>query len=239
MPLSSEDHTVKRYDQELKKLRDIVLEMGGLAEDQISRAVESLEDENLELAREVIVRDEAINRLEVKADDTAIDLIALRQPMGSDLRMVMALIGTVTDLERVGDEAERIARMVVHIYDGDVPAPNSVMLRDVDRMAKLASALLRDSLDALARLDLPKAIATTQGDEALDREFQGALRRLVTYVMEDPRNVGHTINVTFILKSLERIGDHAVNISENIIYLIKGKNIRHTNREHLDQDFFK
>jgi phosphate transport system protein len=237
MPLSSEDHTVKRYDQELKKLRDIVLEMGGIAEDQIDRAIESLEDENLELARAVIVRDEVINNLEINADDTAIDLIALRQPMGSDLRMVIALIATVTDLERVGDEAERIARMVVHIYDSDMPTPNRVMLRDISRMAKLASALLRDSLDALARLDLPKAIATTQGDETLDQEFQDALRRLVTYVMEDPRNVGHTINITFILKSLERIGDHAVNISENVIYLIKGKNVRHVNRERLDQDF--
>jgi phosphate transport system protein len=237
MTMSLQDHTVKRYDQELNTLRDMVLEMGGLAEDQINKAVESLEDEDLELAREVITRDQAINELEVRAGDAAINLIALRQPLGSDLRMVMSLLKTVTDLERVGDEAERIARMVVRIFDGDSRVPSNVLFQDVSSMAKLASALLRDSLDALARLDLPKAIITTRGDEALDREFQGALRRLVTYVMEDPRNVGHTVNVTFILKSLERIGDHAANIAENVIYLVEGKNIRHTDREDLDQDF--
>jgi phosphate transport system protein len=231
MTASLEEHTVKRYDQELTQLRDLVLEMGGLVEEQICKAVESLDEEDPDLARQVIERDRAVNDLELRADELATNLIALRQPLGRDLRNIMALARSVTDLERCGDEAERIARMAVRIYDSESPPPSSALFRDVARMKALASAMLGGSLDALARLDIYKAAKIARGDQELDMEFQSALRRLITYAMEDPRTIGHTIDVTFILRALERIGDHATNISESVIYFVKGKDIRHADPE--------
>ena len=233
MTVSSEEptHTVKRYDQELSQLRDLVLEMGGLVEEQICKAVESLDEEDPDLARWVIERDRAVNTLELKADELATNLIALRQPLGPDLRSILALTRSVTDLERCGDEAERIARMAVRIYDSDLPPPSSTLLRDIAHMKTLASAMFRDSLDAVARLDIHRAAMIARGDQELDMEFQSALRRLITYSMEDPRTIGHTIDVTFILRALERIGDHAANIAENVIYAVKGKDIRHADPE--------
>jgi phosphate transport system protein len=228
MAVSKQEHTVKRYDQEIAHLRSLVLEMGGLVEDQINKAIKALDDEDINGAREVVARDHLVNGLEVKADEESINLIALRQPLGSDLRTIMSLYKTVTDLERIGDEAEKIARMVVHIYNSNTSPPSNRLFRDILSMSKLAANMLHDSLDALARLDVDKAIAVTQGDTELDSEFQAALRRLITYMMEDTRTIGHSIDVIFMIKALERIGDHAKNIAEYVIYLVKGKDIRHT-----------
>ena len=236
MPVSTEEHTFKRYDQELAQLRSLVMEMGGLVEDQIQRAVKALNDADLTTARDVIARDHAVNRLEIKADEQIANLIALRQPMGSDLRTVMSLTKTVTDLERIGDEAERIARMVVQTYDLSTSPPSKKLFRDVTTMAKLASALLQGSLDALARLDVEKAVEIAQENIELDSEFQSSLRRLITYMMEDPRTIGNAINVIFMVKALERIGDHAMNIAEYVIYIVKGKDVRHVSLEQLAQD---
>lgn len=236
MALSKEEHTVKRYDQQLAHLRNLVLEMGGMVEDQVNQAVRALDDEDLNGARQVIARDYLVNGLEVKADEEVANLIALRQPLGSDLRFIISLSKTVTDLERVGDEAERIARMVVHIYDSDAGPPNSRLFRDVVTMAQLASKMLHNALDALARLEVGQALEITRGDHELDQEFQSGLRRLATYMMEDPRTVGHAINIVFMLRSLERIGDHAKNIAEYVIYMVKGKDVRHTDKSKLEPD---
>ncbi len=236
MATGSNEHTVKRYDDELTQLRNVVLKMGGIVEDQIKKAVESLEEEDLELARNVIARDQVVNGLEIKADEMSSKLIALRQPVGSDLRMILSLGRTVIDLERIGDEAERIARMAVRIYDSNTPLPNSELLRDVMSMTRLASTFLQEALDSLARQDLPKALEIARGDGDLDQEFQAALRRLITYMMEDPRTIGQAINITFILKSLERIGDHAANIAEHVVYLIKGRDIRHADLHAFEQE---
>lgn len=159
-------------------------------------------------------------------------MIALRQPLGSDLRMIMSLINTVTDLERIGDGAKKIARMTLQIYDSANSPPSAKLLRDVRPMAELAGNMLHDCLDALARLDVDKALAIINSDDELDQEFQSALRRLITYMMEDPRTIGHAINVLFIIKALERIGDHCKNIAEHIVYLVEGKNIQ--KRRNLD-----
>ena len=229
------EHTVKRFDQELGELNTLVLQMGGLVQEQISNAVQALRNEDLEASREVIARDHVVNFMDVQADERIVNLLALRQPMGRDLRMIMSLGKTVTDLERIGDEAERIARMTIQIYDGDANHPNRRLLRDTASMAGLATAMLRDALDSLARLDVDKALEVAKGDAELDGEFQSALRRLATYLLEDSRNVGHTINVTFIIKSLERIGDHAKNIAEYVIFLVKGKDVRHVSPESLDE----
>jgi phosphate transport system protein len=228
MSISKDEHIVKRYDQELANLRNLVLEMGGLVEEQIKQAMQALDDEDVTAAREVIARDQVVNGLEVKADEASISLVALRQPLAIDLRLIMSLYKAVTDLERIGDEAERIARMVVHIYDSSVSPPNTRLYRDVETMAELAVDMLHGALDALARVDADKAIEIAQGDHELDNLYQDGMRRMMTYMMEDPRIIGQAIDVLFMLRSLERIGDHAKNIGEYVIYLVKGKDVRHT-----------
>ena len=235
MAISQDAHTVKQFDVQLANLRNLVLEMGGLVEDQIKNAVQALDDENIAAAREVIARDQIINGLQVKADEDCVSLIALRQPLGSDLRLIMSLSKIVTDLERIGDEAEKIARMTVKTYDGVSSPPSAKLLRDVAPMAKLAQGMLHGCLDALARLDVQKAVEVARGDYELDQEFQSALRRLITYMMEDARTIGQAISVIFIVKALERIGDHAKNIAEYIIYLVKGKDVRHISMDALVQ----
>ncbi|MBK8181857.1 MAG: phosphate signaling complex protein PhoU [Candidatus Competibacteraceae bacterium] len=226
MPISPEAHTVKQFDVQLANLRNMVMEMGGLAEDQLKRAIAALDEEDLAATRETIARDRIINGLQLKADEECISIIALRQPLGSDLRLIMSLASIVTDLERIGDGAKKIARMTLHIYDGVSSPPSAKLLRDVKPMAQTAATMLHDCLDALARLDVPKALSIIHSDTELDQEFQGALRRLITYMMEDPRTIGHAINVVFIIKALERIGDHCKNIAEHTVYLVEGKNIQ-------------
>ena len=232
MSVSTDGHTVKRFDQQLASLRSLVLEMGGLVEGQINRAVQALQDEDIAAAREVVARDHVVNGFDVRADEEVVNLLALRQPVGSDLRMVLSMAKTVTDLERIGDEAQKIARMVTQIYDGN-SAPNARLLRDVANMARLAANMLHGALDALARMDVDKAVEIACGDEELDSEFQSALRRLVTFMMEDPRTIGHAIDVLFMIKALERIGDHSKNIAEYVVYLVKGKDVRHVTIETL------
>lgn len=239
MAISQGAHTVKQFDVQLANLRNLVLEMGGLVEEQIKHAIQALDDEDVTAAREVIARDQVVNGLQVKADEDCVSLVALRQPLGSDLRLIMSLSKIVTDLERIGDEAEKIARMTVKTYDGISSPPSAKLLRDVVPMAKLAQNMLHDCLDALARLDVEKAVEVAQGDDELDQEFQSALRRLITYMMEDPRTIGHAINVIFIVKALERIGDHSKNIAEYLIYLVKGKDVRHVSMDVLVQDALK
>ncbi len=226
MAISQEAHTVKQYDVQLTNLRNLVLEMGGLVEQQIKHAIQALEDEDVTAARKVIARDQIINSMQIKADEDCVSLIALRQPLGSDLRLIMSLSKIVTDLERIGDEAEKIARMTVKTYDGVNSPPSARLLRDVAPMSRLAQEMLHGCLDALARLDAEKAVAVAQGDDELDQEFQSALRRLITFMMEDARTIGQAISVLFIVKALERIGDHASNIAEHTVYLVEGKNIQ-------------
>ena len=235
MTISHESHTVRQFDVLLNNLRNLVLEMGGLVEEQIKDAVQALDDEDLTAAREVIARDQVINGLQVKADEDCVSIIALRQPLGSDLRLIMSLSRIVTDLERIGDEAEKIARMTIRTYDGDLSPPSAKLLRDVKPMASLAIEMLHDALDALARLDVESAVAVARGDDELDQEFQSALRRLITFMMEDTRIIGQAISVIFIVKALERIGDHASNIAEYVIYLVKGKDLRHIGVDALTQ----
>lgn len=223
----SHSHIVKRFDEELQTLQDKVMEMGGLVEDQIRLAVDALYQEELEHARQVIERDQRINRLERRIDGLIAHLIAHRQPMASDLRNIMALSKIVTDLERSGDEAQRIARMTLHMYEQSGGSPPNKLLRDVLRMSQLAGHMLRESLDALARRDVPQALTLNRGDDELDAQFGDALRRLITFMMEDPRTIGIAIDVVFIIKSLERIGDHAKNIAEYVLYIVEGKDVRH------------
>lgn len=239
MNMRTDPHIVRRFDQQLARLRSLVLEMGGLVENQVKQAIQALDEEDLDTAREVIDREDEVNVLEIKTDEECTNLLALRQPVGGDLRMILALLRTVNDLERIGDEAEKIARMAVRLYDTEADGPSVHLLRDVLVMAKPASTMLRGCLDALARLDVEKAVEIAQGDDELDEEFQSSLRRLITYMMEDPRTIGHAIDVLFILKALERVGDHAKNIAEHVIYMVKGKDVRHLDTHKLAKDALK
>lgn len=223
----SEGNIVKRYDADLSHMRNLVLEMGGLALDQIKQAVSALQNEDLEAAKYVIDRDHMLDRLEIQADEKVVRVIARRQPVANDLRMVIAASKTISDLERIGNEAVKIANMVTHLYGHDESPPNKTLLRDIKVMSKLSSNMLRKGLDAFDRADAKAAKLIVQGVLELEEEFQASMRRLATYVMEDSRTLGHTINVVVTLKALERIGDHAKNIAEYVVYQVDGKDIRH------------
>lgn len=235
MAISQDAHTVKQFDVQLANLRNLVLEMGGLVEKQLKRSIEAINDEDLNVARDVLDHEHTINRLQVKSDEDSINLIALRQPLGGDLRMVISLSNIADELERVGDGGKKIARMAIQIYDSVSSPPSAKLLRDVTPMATLASAMLHDCLDALARLSVEKALQVVERDDELDEEFQSALRRLITYMMEDSRTIGHAINVIFAIKALERVGDHCKNIAEHIVYMVEGRNIRYSGSgKHVD-----
>ena len=228
------EHTLKQFDAELEALRARVLQMGGLVEEQIARAMESLSSGNTQLAVQVVEDDHRVNALEVAIDEECSTIIARRQPAAVDLRMLMMVVKTITDLERIGDEAAKIARMTQLIYEADRPfVPRT---SDVRHMADVALAMLRNALDSFARLDLTVAAKVVRQDESVDDAFRGILRQLITFMMEDPRTISHTLEILFIAKAIERIGDHAKNMSEYVVYMVKGKDVRHTGPEAVERE---
>jgi phosphate transport system protein len=228
------DHTLKQFDAELEALRARVLQMGGLVEEQIVRAMESLANGNVQMAARVVEDDHRVNALELAIDEECSTIIARRQPAAVDLRMLMMVVKTITDLERIGDEAAKIARMTQLIYEADRPfVPRT---NDVRHMADVALAMLRNSLDAFARLDLAVAAKVVRQDDRVDESFRGILRQLITFMMEDPRTISHSIEILFIAKAIERIGDHAKNMSEYVVYMVKGKDVRHTGPEGVERE---
>ena len=227
-------HTLKQFDTELEEIRSRVLQMGGLVEEQITRALEALASGDPGVAREVMENDHRVNALEVAIDEECSTVIARRQPAAKDLRMVMTVVKTITDLERIGDEAAKIARMTQAIYESDRPTvPRTA---EIQHVAEIALGMLRNALDAFARLDLTVAAKVVRQDEQVDKEFVGILRQLITFMMEDPRTISHAIEILFIAKAIERIGDHAKNMSEYVVYLVKGKDVRHTGVEALERE---
>lgn len=228
------DHTLKQFDAELEEIRSRVLQMGGLVEEQITRALEALAEGDADLAREVMENDHRVNALEVAIDEECSTVIARRQPAAKDLRMVMTVVKTITDLERIGDEAAKIARMTEAIYSSD--RPTVPRASEIHHVAEIALGMLRNALDAFARLDLTVAAKVVRQDEQVDKEFVGILRQLITFMMEDPRTISHAIEILFIAKAIERIGDHAKNMSEYVVYLVKGKDVRHTGVEALERE---
>lgn len=228
------DHTLKQFDTELEEIRSRVLQMGGLVEEQITRALEALTTGNATLARQVMEDDHRVNALEVAIDEECSTVIARRQPAAKDLRMVMTVAKTITDLERIGDEAAKIARMTRAIFESDRPTVPRVS--EIEHVTEIALGMLRNSLDAFARLDLAVAAKVARRDEHVDKAFVSILRHLITFMMEDPRTISHSIEILFIAKAIERIGDHAKNISEYVVYLVKGKDVRHTGIEALERE---
>jgi phosphate transport system protein len=229
-------HIVRQFDTELDELRGLVLRMGRLVIEQIRDASESLLHEQIDAANTVLRREDWVDSMEVEADDRIVDLLVRRQPLGQDLRAILALGKTVRDLERMGDEAERIARVTLDLYSrSSNNKPGREFLRDVETMTDMAIKLVEGCLNAMADLDLEQAVMVAQGDGVLDSDFSAALRHLATFLFEDSRMIGLVINVTFVLKALERIGDHATNIAEHVIFLIKGKDVRHLGSAALDR----
>ena len=219
------EHASKQYDLDLGSVRSRVLAMGGLVESQIRRALDALASGDLALIDEIIAADQRVNSMEVGLDADCSQLIVRRQPAAGDLRMIFAIAKTVTDLERIGDEAQKIARMAKNIHErGGTLAPPV----EVRHAAEAAISMLRRSLDAFARLDCDTAAAVIRDDAGIDTEFRAILRQLVTYMMEDPRTISTALDIVWIAKSIERIGDHAKNMAEYVIYIVKGTDVRHS-----------
>ena len=224
------DHTSKNFDLELESLRTRVLEMGGLAEQQVRQAVAGLYDGNKDLLETVIRTDERINRMEVEIDALCNQIIAKRQPTAIDLRMIVSVLKAIADIERIGDKARKIARLALEMHGQGHGAPN-VELR---HMADTALNMLRLALDAFARLDVRLVGEALRLDASVNGDYRGVARQLVTYMMEDPRTITRSLDIMSIAKAIERIGDHAKNIAEFIIYIVKGADVRHGSLEDVE-----
>ena len=227
-------HISQQFNQELEDVRNRVLQMGGIVEQQLSDAIMALTSMDMSLAEVVITNDYKVNRLEVDIDEECTQILARRQPAASDLRLLMAIIKTITDLERIGDEAERVGRMALKFSEGD--SKDSKALAGIEHLGEYAQKNLHEALDAFARMDAGAAVKIAEQDKKVDREYENILRQLMTYMMEDPRSIPRVINVLWSARALERIGDRARNICEYVIYLVKGKDVRHISSEQVEHD---
>ena len=225
-------HLSTQFDSELNSVSARVMELGGLVESQIRQAIYALSQFSAESAQQVSDLELRVNAMEVEIDRELSSIIARRQPTARDLRLLMAISKTTANLERVGDEADKIARMVKSIMAGG--ASRALPTSDLRVAAELASGLLRKALDAFARLDTKAAVTILKDDDLIDAEFDGFVRKLITYMMEDPRTISSSLDLLFVAKAIERIGDHAKNIAEFIIYIVKGEDVRHTSMETIE-----
>jgi len=232
-------HIVQRFDAQLGSLKGLVLEMGELVVRQIHDARLALDEADAGVARQVVHRDREVNALDMRGQELCIELLATRQPVASDLRFIMAMAHAINNLERAADEAKKLGRVVLSVYGDAGMQPVPAIFLDASRMSEIAGNLLGKALDAVRELDVDKAVAVVQGDELLNDTFQAGLRRLTTFLFEDARNVRHVIDAVFVLKALERIGDHASNIGEFVIYAVKGKDVRYVQAEHLSGGFLE
>lgn len=222
----SEKHLSSQFDSELSAVSTRVMELGGLVESQIRQAIYALSQFSVEVADQVTAAEAKVNAMEIDIDRDLSSIIARRQPTARDLRLLIAISKATANLERVGDEAEKIARMVRSIIQSG--APRSLPSLELRVASDMASGLLRKALDAFARLDTTAALAILKEDNLIDQEFDGFMRKLITYMMEDPRMISPSLDLLFLAKAIERIGDHAKNIAELIIYIVKGADVRHT-----------
>ncbi|HEY8118454.1 MAG TPA: phosphate signaling complex protein PhoU [Methylophilaceae bacterium] len=228
------EHTYKQYDAELESVRAKVLQMGGLVEQQIVNALDALVNANNNLAESVVANDHRVNALEVQIDEDCSHIIARRQPAAGDLRMIMMVVKTITDLERIGDEATKIARVAQKIYESD--RMYTPRFTEIKNMVALVRDMLRTSLDAFARLDVTKTVDVARQDEQVDEQFRAAMRQLITFMLEDPRTISMSLEVLFVAKAIERIGDHSKNIAEYVVYMVKGKDVRHTTVQEMERE---
>jgi phosphate transport system protein len=230
------EHTSKQFDAELESVRSRVLQMGGLVEEQIIRAMEVLVAGDMLQIEKVIADDHRVNAMEVELDELCSHIIARRQPAAVDLRLLITVIKTITDLERIGDEAEKIGRMAKLIHTAErLHMPRM----DLSPVAERALAMLRQSLDAFARLDVSEAMRVVKLDSEVDDGFRAIMRQLITFMMEDPRTITRSLEILFVAKAIERIGDHAKNMAEYVIYMVKGRDVRHTSIEEVEKEILE
>jgi len=227
-----EKHLSSQFDSDLNRVSTRVLELGGLVESQIRQAIYALSEFSTEVADQVLETETRVNAMELEIDRELSSIIARRQPTAVDLRLLLAISKTTANLERVGDEAAKIARMVKSIIDAG--AARSLPAGELRVAADMAASQLRKALDAFARLDVNDAVSILKKDDYLDREFDGFVRKLITYMMEDPRTISAGLDLLFLAKAIERIGDHAANIAEFIIYIVKGADVRHASMEEVE-----
>ncbi len=223
----TDKHLSTQFDSELSGISTRVLEMGGMVESQVAQAMYALANFSSETAAQVLAQEEKVNQMELDIDHDLSSIIARRQPTARDLRLLIAVSKTIGNLERVGDEAARIARTVQRLVNTGVSSRLRLPVSDVAFEATLATSLLRKALDAFARLDVDKAVEVLKQDDQIDQEFEGLMRKLITFMMEDPRTISSSIDLVFVAKAIERVGDHAKNLAEQIIYDVKGTDVRH------------
>ena len=229
--IKTNTHISQQFNAELEDIRSRVLAMGGLVEKQVYDAVTSLVEGDVELAESVIVNDYQVNAFEVAIDEECTQTLVRRQPAASDLRLIIAVIKTITDLERIGDQAEKVARMAIQLAETERPKNQYMEIMSIGRRAH---EQLHMALDAFARMDVEVALAVAQQDAYIDQEYKGIIRQRITFMMEDPRLISSSLNVIWAARALERIGDHAKNLSEYVIYLVRGKDVRHISLEQME-----
>lgn len=222
-------HSFSKFDSELESLRSKVLEMGGIVEEQIKNAITALVDADSKLARIVINTDLKVNSLEKLIDENCLLVLVKRSPAAGDLRFVSTVQKTISDLERIGDESTKIARAALRIYEGDRMGKPSLI--DIKSMTKLVSGMLHESLDSFARLDPKVSLEVRKEDEEVDEIYQSCMRTQLTFMLEDPRVISTSLEVIYIAKALERIGDHSRNIAEYVVYIVKGADVRHSSNK--------
>lgn len=223
-------HISAQFNAELEAVKNHLLKMGGVVEQQLGEAIDALVNMDSGAASKIIAMDKTVNRMEVSIDDECARILARRQPAASDLRLVLAVAKVITDLERIGDEAAKIARQAIKLSEEGASPSNFVEIRHI---GVHVSDMLRKSLDAFTRLDVETAVEVVKEDKAVDREYGSALRSLVTFMMEDPRVISSVLNEMWALRALERVGDHASNIAEHVIYLVRGLDVRHVGLDEL------
>ena len=232
--MSTTEHLTKQFDVDLETLRSRILQMGGLIEAQILMAIDGLYSGNIQALEQVIENDRRVNGFEVSIDTECSHIIARRQPAASDLRLIMGVSKAVTDLERVGDEAKKIAVVSKQIHEsGRLQIPR---LADIRRAGGIVVGMLRKALDAFARLDAVAAAEVIRDDAAIDEAFRGMMRQLITYMMEDPRTISTAFELVWVARALERMGDHSKNMAEQVIYIVKGTDVRHTTFEDIERE---
>ncbi len=226
-------HISKQFDNELENIRSRVLSMGGLVEKQLTDALRALMEGDVELGERVIENEFKVNTLEVSIDEECTHILARRQPAASDLRLVMAVIKTITDLERIGDEAEKIAKMAAVLAEKQGPRSYYV---GINSMGNHVVKMVREALDAFARMDSHAALEAARYEPESDDQYSAILRQLITYMMEDPRSISSSIDAVWTARAMERIGDHARNICEYVIYFVEGKDVRHITIEEMEKE---
>lgn len=231
--LNLDHHISQKYNQELESVRNQVLAMGGLVEQQIARALQALVSGDGELGVQVARDDHKVNDYEVSVDEECSRILARRQPTASDLRLIVAIIKTITDLERIGDEAEKIGYLASHLAAMERPSNG---YRELEALGNHVRQMVHEALDAFARMDAEAALRVTRQDATADRDYESLLRQYITFMMEDPRTIRRILDAMWCARALERIGDHAKNICEYVVYLVHGKDVRHTSLEQMEKE---